>query len=49
MVSRGFLFVLRVFLRGVLEKRDAIWWFFVVKNVVSCGRSVVDGGFIFGG
>jgi hypothetical protein len=41
-VSRGFFGVLRAFLSGVLEKRGAAWWFFVVISVVVCGRNVVS-------
>jgi hypothetical protein len=39
---------LLVFLRGVLEKRGATWWFFVVNIVVDCGRNVEVGGSFLG-
>jgi hypothetical protein len=32
----GLFVALRAFLRGVLEKRGATWWLFVVLIVVDC-------------
>ncbi|WP_433972206.1 hypothetical protein [Tunturiibacter lichenicola] len=36
----GLFAVLLVFLRGVLGKRGAMGWFFVVNIVVDCGQNV---------